>query len=403
MQVVAMARSSTVTIGSSVQEGVGDIANSFDAALASSTDLLPPAFRMMINWEAESFCEQRRLEGTLTTRNRLYRFLVSPASSRGGYWFSFFILIVSIVSVFTAGVEAQLSSGALNLVVQASGGYASFEQGLYKELKERAYNGTLDDQFIEQWNLSDHKLSNGWEILNVLYLLVFSSELIMRIISYPNFSAFSDIMIWVDIGCIVPLVIRIWVATSKYFVFGFLLEIYFVYDRPVAVMLTVITALSSLRFLKMTRYFISTSILIQAFKDSSTALIVPAYLLLMLVVFFGSILFAVEYDPDGGSVPDITTSWWMLIVTMTTVGYGDYSPSSTAGRIIISVAIFGGLCLSAMPLAIVGSNFSNAWDRRLIVLVREKLRYKMLKEGASITDVFYGFRIMGAKPGLGRL
>ena len=111
-------------------------------------------------------------------------------------------------------------------------------------------------------------------------------------------------------------------------------------------------------------------------------------------------MFAVEYDPDGGSVPDITTSWWMLIITMTTVGYGDYSPETTAGRIIISIAIFIGLCLSAMPLAIVGSNFSNAWDRRLIVLVSEKLRYKMLKEGASITDVFYAFRIMGAKSDL---
>ena len=43
----------------------------------------------------------------------------------------------------------------------------------------------------------------------------------------------------------------------------------------------------------------------------------------MLVIFFGSILFALEYDPldnSGYRVPDITTSWWMMLVTMTTVG-----------------------------------------------------------------------------------
>ena len=81
----------------------------------------------------------------------------------------------------------------------------------------------------------------------------------------------------------------------------------------------------------------------------------------MLLTFFGTVLFAVEYRPDdlknGSRVPDVTTSWWMLLVTMTTVGYGDYSPQTGIGRILMFFCMVSGLVVLAMPLAIVGSTF----------------------------------------------
>ena len=53
-----------------------------------------------------------------------------------------------------------------------------------------------------------------------------------------------------------------------------------------------------------------------------------------------------------------------MIVTFTTVGYGDVSPESHLGKVVCSLAIITGIILLAMPLAIVGNNFSMAWEER---------------------------------------
>ena len=122
-----------------------------------------------------------------------------------------------------------------------------------------------------------------------------------------------------------------------------------------------VSSLEALRFTKMVRFLLGTRVLLHTLRSSFMALVIPSYLLLMLLSFFGTILFAVEYDPldtsGGGRVPDVTTSWWMLLTTMTTVGYGDYSPQTTAGRVLTFFCMIAGLTMLAMPLAIVGSSF----------------------------------------------
>eukprot|EP01052_Picozoa_sp_SAG31_P032357 SAG31_NODE_3541_length_4143_cov_2.731949_1_plen_213_part_00 len=54
--------------------------------------------------------------------------------------------------------------------------------------------------------------------------------------------------------------------------------------------------------------------------------------------------------------------WWSL-VTFTTVGYGDLSPVTARGRVAAAVAMFVGIFFLAMPLAIIGGSFADAWER----------------------------------------
>ena len=73
-------------------------------------------------------------------------------------------------------------------------------------------------------------------------------------------------------------------------------------------------------------------------------------------------------------------SFWWCIVTFTTVGYGDKYPRTTAGRFVCAVTMFCGIFFLAMPLTIVGSSFSDAWDklqtRKLKMAAHDKLAAK---------------------------
>ena len=140
---------------------------------------------------------------------------------------------------------------------------------------------------------------------------------------------------------------------------------------------------------------VGTKILMQTLRSSLTALIIPSYLLFMLVTFFGTILFAFEYDPydyeNGSRVQDVGSSWWMVLVTMTTVGYGDYSPQSTAGKLVMGFIMIVGVTIIAMPIAIVGNNFSRAWDERTLLLISQKTKMSLLNTGGSPVDVVKAF------------
>jgi hypothetical protein len=54
---------------------------------------------------------------------------------------------------------------------------------------------------------------------------------------------------------------------------------------------------------------------------------------------------------------------WMVIVTLTTTGYGDKTPKTPQGRIIASVLAFiGNSIILALPTAIIGFDFSKAYN-----------------------------------------
>jgi len=47
---------------------------------------------------------------------------------------------------------------------------------------------------------------------------------------------------------------------------------------------------------------------------------------------------------------------------MTTVGYGDYHPETTGGYIIGILCATTGIILTALPVAVIGSNFNLYWE-----------------------------------------
>lgn len=72
--------------------------------------------------------------------------------------------------------------------------------------------------------------------------------------------------------------------------------------------------------------------------------------------------------------PSISSGFWWVIVTVTTVGYGDVYPTTSAGRLVGATAILLGVITLAMPIGVIGANFSVEYDR---VLLESKRRERL--------------------------
>lgn len=73
----------------------------------------------------------------------------------------------------------------------------------------------------------------------------------------------------------------------------------------------------------------------------------------------------VERLVDPKTFPSIWLALWWAVETVTTVGYGDVVPDQTAGKIIASFLMLGGLSMIAVITAAITSGFvSRAQDQR---------------------------------------
>ena len=55
--------------------------------------------------------------------------------------------------------------------------------------------------------------------------------------------------------------------------------------------------------------------------------------------------------------------WWGM-ATLTTIGYGDIYPVTTAGKVLASLAAVTGIGMFALPAGILGSGFVEEMHRR---------------------------------------
>jgi voltage-gated potassium channel len=86
----------------------------------------------------------------------------------------------------------------------------------------------------------------------------------------------------------------------------------------------------------------------------------PRYAAYVIVAFWSVaivIFGVVERLVDPKTFDNVWLGIWWAIQTVTTVGYGDVVPGSTAGKVIASVLMLGGLSLLSVVTAAITSAF----------------------------------------------
>ncbi len=110
------------------------------------------------------------------------------------------------------------------------------------------------------------------------------------------------------------------------------------------------------RILKLVQFLGEASSLKLALKASRAKIAVFIYVVLILSVIMGTVMYLIEGDEAGFT--SIPRSIYWAVVTLTTVGYGDIAPTTSLGQFIAAIIMIMGYGIIAVPTGIVTSELT---------------------------------------------
>lgn len=160
---------------------------------------------------------------------------------------------------------------------------------------------------------------------------------------------------------------RIWTAGHKR---SYLLSFWGITDLLAIVPLVFLTFdLAFLRILRVVRVFAllklgrytqASDSLMASLSASRSKIFVFLVAVLVLILVIGCTMHVVEPQ----SFPTIPDAIWWTVVTITTVGYGDFAPVTLAGRLIAGVTMILAFGIIAVPTGLVAVEMSHPSGQR---------------------------------------
>lgn len=101
-------------------------------------------------------------------------------------------------------------------------------------------------------------------------------------------------------------------------------------------------------------------LLLESIRASIRKISVFFLFVVIIVICLGTVMYMVEHNVPGSQFTDIPTAIYWAVVTMTTVGYGDITPVTDAGRFFSAIVMLLGYTIIAVPTGIVTASIVQA-------------------------------------------
>ena len=158
-----------------------------------------------------------------------------------------------------------------------------------------------------------------------------------------------------------------------------------------------LTVLGMLPFFKLVRYSPAMRSLLAAIQAERRTLIGCIVILVGAVLFFASLLYAIEREVQPHQFGTIPQAMWWAIVTLGTVGYGDVVPVTPLGKFVSVFTIVAGLAMIALPVAIISTAFAEEIKRRDFVVTWGMLAKVPLFAHLSAAEIADIMRLLRAQ------
>ena len=134
-----------------------------------------------------------------------------------------------------------------------------------------------------------------------------------------------------------------------------------------------------MRLFKLGRYSAATKSLFYVIQREWPVMKAAIFIMLMLVMLAACLGYLFEHEAQPDKFENIPQSIYWAVITLASVGYGDISPVTPAGRTITIILALLGIGIFAIPAAILASAFSDQ-----LRIERETMKqelYEMLGDG----------------------
>jgi len=181
-----------------------------------------------------------------------------------------------------------------------------------------------------------------------------------------NGQFFSSFMTWVDILAVFPTVMTVCAALANKNI-----EVMEMFETGDNVDLRFIRLFRLVRLLKIGRHAFEFQVVGVAIRESAGAIFILFLMLGVTTIFYASIIMVVErgtwddkldcfirYDGNCSPFQSIMMSAWWVIVTTTTVGYGDAFPITPGGKVVAAFCMISGILILALLTTVIGIQFT---------------------------------------------
>ena len=111
------------------------------------------------------------------------------------------------------------------------------------------------------------------------------------------------------------------------------------------------------RILKFGRYSKSMKMLGDTVMSIRYALLSTLFIAAFLILFSSACMYYLEHEAQPEAFPNILSTLWWAVATLTTVGYGDIYPVTAGGKLFASIVAMVGIGLVAIPTGLMSAAF----------------------------------------------
>ncbi|KAJ3782490.1 hypothetical protein GGU11DRAFT_312701 [Lentinula aff. detonsa] len=208
-----------------------------------------------------------------------------------------------------------------------------------------------------------------WFGIETTLVALFTVEYLARCTAWS--SSWSSLLQWV---------ISFYGVIDLLSVLPYYIEVIMQQDTAVFFRFSILRMFRLLRVFRPFRYnhtiLLTIEVMYLSVRRSQHALLAISFFVVMMLTIFSTLLYFAERgtwdttletfinsDGDPTQFASIPAAAWFVLVTITTVGYGEITPRSFLGRLVTVPLLVFGLLLIALPSFVLGREFSIVWEK----------------------------------------